>query len=72
MAHGIVRQVIFRDDSDRDDFVGRLGTIDMAGAFHAYTGALLPNRFHLLVRTAQQPLTELLGVRPESAYRAAR
>ncbi len=36
MARGIVRQVILRDDSDRDDFVGRLGTIARAGAFHTY------------------------------------
>ena len=43
MARGIIRQAIFRDDSDRNDFVTRLG-------------ALLPNHFHLLVRTAQRPL----------------
>ncbi len=39
-ARGIMRQTIFRDDSDRDDFVVRLGALANAGAFHVYTWAL--------------------------------
>ncbi len=35
MARGIMRQAIFRDDSDRDDFVVRLVALAKAGAFHA-------------------------------------
>ncbi len=31
---------IFRDDSDRDDFVVRLGALAKAGAFHAYVWGL--------------------------------
>ncbi len=27
MGRGIMRQVIFRDDTDRNDFVARLGTL---------------------------------------------
>ncbi len=34
---GILRQTIFRDDSDRDDFVVRLGALAKAGAFHVYS-----------------------------------
>ncbi len=37
---GIMRQTIFRDDSDRDDFVVRLGALAKAGAFHVYSWAL--------------------------------
>ncbi len=40
MARGIMRQTIFRDDSDRDDFVVRLGALAKAGAFYAYAWAL--------------------------------
>ncbi len=40
MARGIMRQTIFRDDSDRDDFVVRLGALAKAGAFHVYARAL--------------------------------
>jgi len=56
MARGIMRQTIFRDDTDRNDFVARLGGLASSGAFHVYAWALLPNHFHLLVRTAQRPL----------------
>ena len=56
MARGIMRQAIFRDDLDRNDFVARLGALASSGAFHVYAWALLPNHFHLLVRTAQRPL----------------
>jgi len=37
---GIMRQTIFRDDLDRDDFAVRLGALANAGAFHAYAWAL--------------------------------
>ncbi len=37
---GIMRQTIFRDDSDRDDLVVRLEAMAKAGAFHAYAWAL--------------------------------
>ncbi len=36
----IMRQTIFRDDSDLDDFVVRLGALAKAGAFHAYAWAV--------------------------------
>ena len=40
MARGIMRQTIFRYDSDRDDFVVHLGALAKAGAFHLYARAL--------------------------------
>ncbi len=56
MARGIMRQAIFRDDSDRNDFVARLGALASSGAFHVYAWALLLNHFLFLMRTAQRPL----------------
>ncbi len=56
MARGIMRHDIFHDNRDRDDFVHRLGALSSSGAFQVYAWALLPNHFHLLVRTAQRPL----------------
>ncbi len=56
MARGIMRQAIFRDDRDRNDFVDRLGSLASSGAFHGYAWALLRNHIHLLVRTARRPL----------------
>jgi hypothetical protein len=40
MARGIMRQTIFSDDSDRDDFVVRLGALANAGVFHVHSWAL--------------------------------
>ena len=56
MARGLDRQAIFRDDRDRDDFVRRLADIGQAGALVIYAWALLPNHFHLLLRTGNRPL----------------
>ena len=56
MARGLDRQFIFRDDRDRDDFVGRLARLAEAGALAIYAWALLPNHFHLLVRTGNRSL----------------
>lgn len=56
IARGIERAKIFRDESDREDFLGRLGDLSQTGAFRVYAWALLPNHFHLLVRTGRQPL----------------
>jgi putative transposase len=56
MVRGLERRVIFRDDTDREDFVARLATLAAAGALTVYAWALLPNHAHLLVRTGTRPL----------------
>jgi len=56
MVRGLERRVIFRDDADREDFVGRLAALAEAGALTVYAWALLPNHAHLLVRTGTRPL----------------
>ena len=60
MARGVAQQAIFRDDADRDDFVNRLAGASTAGAFHVYAWALLPNHFHLLIRTDKRPLSRAM------------
>ena len=57
MARGIMRQLLFRDDTDREDFVSRVATLAEGQRWRVYAWALLPNHFHLLVRTGQQPLS---------------
>ncbi len=60
MARGVSRQAIFRDDADREDFVSRLAGVSTTGAFQVYAWALLPNHFHLLVRTDKRPLSRAM------------
>jgi putative transposase len=53
---GIERRKIFWTDEYRDDFVGRLGTVieETSTACHAWE--LLPNHFHLLLKTGNTSL----------------
>src|SRR3990172_6998640 len=57
MARGIERRRIFADNKDRDDFILRLGLLAERKALIVYAWSLLPNHFHLLVRTGSQPLS---------------
>ena len=56
MVRGIEWTALFRDDTDRTGFVGRVATLAEAGAWTVYAWALLPNHAHLLVRTGARPL----------------
>ncbi len=60
IARGIDRKVIFRDDRDRDDFLTRLGTNLEESQTPCYAWALLPNHFHLLLRTGAMPISTLM------------
>lgn len=56
MGRGIEKKDIFYDDGDRDDFIERLSSLALDGALDAYAWALMPNHFHLLVKTGLRPL----------------
>ena len=56
MVRGIERAVIFRDDADRADFLGRLAALARDAALRVYAWALLADHAHLLVRTGSRPL----------------
>ncbi len=60
MARGIERGKIFWDDRDRDDFVSRLAKLANAGAVIVYAWSLMPNHFHLLVRTGNLPISNAM------------
>ncbi|MBI3800594.1 MAG: transposase [Deltaproteobacteria bacterium] len=60
MAQGIAQQRIFQDDAAREDCVQRLARLAEAEALTVYAWALLPNHFHLLVRTGRQSLARRL------------
>ena len=57
MGRGIERVQIFRNRVDRQDFVDRLGEICQSGALACYAWALMPNHFHLLVRTGNRSIS---------------
>ena len=58
MARGIEKTKIFRNRKDREDFLSRLGHMASTKCWVIYAWALMPNHFHLLVRTALQPLSD--------------
>ncbi|MBU0575911.1 MAG: transposase, partial [Proteobacteria bacterium] len=52
IARGIDRRQIFENDGDRDHFLTRLGDILTETKTECYAWALIPNHFHLLLRTS--------------------
>ena len=51
IVRGIDRQKIFENDDDRNHFLSRLGVILTETKTDCYAWALIPNHFHLLLRT---------------------
>jgi len=60
MARGIEGREIFKDDKDRKSFLDRLGLILEETQTQCYAWALLPNHFHLLLRTGPSPLSKVM------------
>ncbi len=60
MARGIERREIFRDDTDRRSFLDRLAVILDETQTQCYAWALIPNHFHLLLRTTLTPLPTVM------------
>jgi len=56
MGRGLDRQTIFRTEQDREDFAQRLSKVCERTGLVVLAWALLPNHFHLLVRTGHRPL----------------
>jgi REP element-mobilizing transposase RayT len=61
MARGIDRKNIFKDDTDRDNFLERLGAIIEETRTHCFAWALIPNHFHLLMKTGTTPISTVMG-----------
>jgi putative transposase len=60
IARGIERGRIFRDDQDRHGFIDRLGLILTETGTACYAWALIPNHFHLLLRTGEVPVATVM------------
>jgi len=58
MGRGIERTRIFRTDQDREDFLNRLADLCIDGGLIVYAWSLMPNHFHLLVRTGRQSISK--------------
>ena len=60
IARGIERRNIFRDNKDRNNFVDRLSNVLADTQTPCYAWALMPNHFHLLLRTAEVPISDVM------------
>jgi REP element-mobilizing transposase RayT len=60
MARGIEKSPIFKDDVDRNNFVKRLGKIVRDTHTFCFAWSLLPNHFHLLLKTDQASLSTFM------------
>ena len=60
ICRGIDRKKIFRDNKDRDNFVERLGNILLHTSTKCYAWALIPNHFHLLLKTGDIPISSVM------------
>ena len=60
IARGIDRCEIFRDNADRNNFLDRLGGIVSETTTSCYAWALIPNHFHLLLRTGAVPVATVM------------
>jgi putative transposase len=60
IARGIERRKIFYDKKDRDDFLDRLGAIVRQSKMRCYAWTLIPNHFHLLLKTGNVPVATVM------------
>lgn len=60
IGRGLERRPIFRDAADHEAFRGRLARLLSDTATACYAWALLPNHFHLLLRSGQAPLATVM------------
>ncbi len=57
MGRGIEGRKIFQNKEDYNDFIDRLSKLANENAMDVYAWALIPNHFHLLVKTKARPLS---------------
>ncbi|MCD6271681.1 MAG: transposase [Deltaproteobacteria bacterium] len=60
IARGIARKKVFDDNADRDFFVVRLGVILTDTSTQCFAWALIPNHFHLLLKTGTTPISTVM------------
>ncbi len=70
MARGIEKRDIFRSDADLEDFVDRLAKLAPETGTAIYAWSLMPNHFHLLVRSGPEGLSRFMR-RLQTGYAGA-
>lgn len=60
IVRGIARKKIFFDDKDRDQFIERFGSLLKECDTSCLAWALIPNHFHLLLKTGHIPLSTIM------------
>jgi REP element-mobilizing transposase RayT len=60
IVRGIEKRKIFKDDADRQNFIERLGDILSDSQTPCYAWALMPNHFHLLLKTSLTPIATIM------------
>lgn len=60
IGRGINRNLIFQDELDRDRFIERLALLLSETHTACYAWALIPNHFHLLLRSGVSPVAGLM------------
>ena len=60
MARGIEGRPIFQNAADREDFMERLGHIIKDTETQCFAWALIPNHFHLLLKTGTVPVAKVM------------
>lgn len=60
IVRGIERRKIFEDDTDRVNFLNRLEKVLSETSTKCFAWALIPNHFHLLLRTGTCPLSTVM------------
>jgi len=60
ICRGIERRKIFRNNTDKDDFVNRLSQVLSETNTPCYAWALLSNHLHLLLRTGNAPIATIM------------
>ena len=60
IVRGIERRNIFDDDVDKNNFLDRLGKVLSETDTKCFSWALIPNHFHLLLRTGACPLSTVM------------
>ena len=60
VIRGIEGKAIFKDDTDREDFIERLSSLLQETATPCYAWALMTNHVHLLLRTGSVPIASIM------------
>jgi REP element-mobilizing transposase RayT len=60
IIRGIERRAIFETDTDRDDFIDRLGNLLEKTETACYAWAIMDNHVHLLLRTGTTSISTVM------------